>query len=149
MEERASTGDPYRTRWQRELVSQLGTYDRRSATAYEGVLHILHGEKCIGWESLVAYGLRDVIDILTETEEDGTVRRMEKKSKALARRFERSTGDGHDLKPKCSTLAGMLDRLSSIAHRRIRVTERDLIRMADDVGRILHVLTAPREGIRS
>ncbi|CAI9830783.1 hypothetical protein IBTHAUMO2_1090013 [Nitrosopumilaceae archaeon] len=132
------------TERQRDLISQIRTYDKRSATAYEGVLHIRHGDRRIGWESLLAYGLRDVIGTLTRTAEDKEVRRREKKSKELARGIDKVTAYEYNLKPEYRVLTGMLDRLNGIAHRRIRVAVKDLLLMADRAEEILHVLTAPQ-----
>ena len=141
---RISTKSLNLTERQRDLISQIRTYDKRSAVAYKGVLHIRHGDRRIGWESLLAYGLRDVIGTLTRTAEDKEVRRREKKSKELARGIDKITTYEYNLKPEYRALTGMLDRLNGIAHRRIRIAGKDLLLMADKAEEILHVLTAPQ-----
>ena len=132
------------TDMQLELVSQLEIHEMRAARAYEGVLHLLYGKRHPGWESLLAYGLRDIIDILVGAREHD-LKEGEKKEgrhKRLARTFDRTTHSKYDLGTEYNALTSIRGEIKGMAHRGRPIEEERLLSMASEIERILHKLTA-------
>ena len=137
---------------QRELVFQLGVYEPRAGRAYTGALHLLYGKRHPGWASLLAYGLRDVIDILA----DAKIREMEEEKKKegkdgkkkketkisrLAWTLDRTTHSKYDLGQEYQALTSIRGMLKDIGHRSSRAQEEMLISKMTEMEGILHRLT--------
>ena len=135
-----NTEDLKLTDMQRELIFQLGAHEKRAARAYEGALHLLHGKRHPGWESLLAYGLRDIIDILMEARKHETVKK-EGNTKKLARTIDRTTHSKYNLEAEYQALTGIRGRLKCIGHRGSDDQVGELISMTSKMERILHKLT--------
>ncbi len=125
---------------QRKLVFQLEVHEKRAARAYKGVLHLLYGEKYPGWESLLAYGLRDVIDILVEAREHEMVKKVGR-TKKIARTVDRTTHSKYDLETEYQALMGIRGTVRDIGHRSAPAQAEGLISMAVEIERILYKLT--------
>lgn len=139
----AGTTDLDITQVRSELVPQIKAHDRRSARAYEGVLHIRDGVRHLGWEQLLAYGLRDVIGILIK-EGDGRATKRQEQARAIARKLGMITGHGCSRMQECLTLVDIHDKMKGIAHRGDPPVEEDLLSTLEKAERILHLLTAPQ-----
>ena len=146
--ERIETRDLPLTGIQGDLVEQLKIQRREAAEAYEGVLHILYGRRYPSWQYHLAYGLRDVIDILTRVRQDDLERRRalkpSERDEMLAGTIDRGAGKKYALEEEYRAVSGMYGKLSGIAHRSREAGTGDLLRMLSEAEGILHMLTTPQ-----
>ena len=131
---------------QKDLVLHLSRYDPRIEQAYKGAIHAMQQEEDPDRLAHFAYSLRDVIDLLArskqpESERNKPLNRQERKIllQSVIDPVGKPTDDN-----RYDILADECAELSSIAHRKKKISDERACNKLSTVEDILYMLTLPQ-----
>ena len=131
---------------QKDLVLQLSRYDSEIEHAYQGAIHAIQQKEDPDRLSHFAYSLRDVIDLLARSKQTGRERNKSLKKqerKILLQSVIDPVGKPTD-DSRYDILVDEHDELSSAAHRKKKISDKQAHSKLSTVEDILHTLTIPQ-----